>query len=140
MVACPASGRTQCEVIDECEPGWHACTATDYVARGGRDMAPSFSTTNRAWLAACAQDVDGTRLKNEACSLCGQEVGYAPAVQWWCDGEVVYEGGMSGDTLGIHTSPECMRVGKNDANHAAFWSMGFSGGAPSFVMCCLDGA
>jgi hypothetical protein len=102
-------------------------------------VAPSFSTTNRAWLAACVRDVTGTQLKNEPCSVCGQDVGYPPSIQWWCTGDVVYEGGMAGDTLGIHTSPECMRVGSNDAAHGAFWTMGFSGGAPSFVMCCLDG-
>ena len=105
MTACTTAGRTQCEAVDECEPGWHACTATDYVARGGRDVAPSFSATNRAWLAACVRDVTGTQLKNEPCSVCGQDVGYPPSIQWWCNGDVVYEGGMSGDTLGIHTSP-----------------------------------
>lgn len=139
MAVCSAAGRTQCEVIDECEPGWHACTATDYVARGGRDIPPSFSSnTDRAWLAACARDFTGTQLKNEPCSVCGQDPGFAPSIQWWCDGQVVYEGGMEGDTLGIVAAPECMRVGANTASHGAFWTMSFSEGAPSFVMCCSD--
>jgi len=137
MAVCSAAGRSQCEVMDECEPGWHACTATDYVARGGRDMPPSFSSaTDRAWLAACARDATGTQLKNEPCSVCGQDVGFPPSIQWWCDGSVVYEGGMDGDTLGIVAAPECMRVGANTAGHGAFWTMSFSDGAPSFVMCC----
>ncbi len=139
MVACTSAGRSQCEVMSECEPGWHACTATDYVARGGRDVAPAFSTaTDRAWLAACVRDVTGTEFKNEPCSVCGQDPPYEPSIQWWCDGEVVYAGGMSGDTLGVLAAPECMRVGENTAGHAAFWSMSFSDGAPSLVMCCLD--
>jgi len=139
MAVCSAAGRTQCEVIDECEPGWHACTATDYVARGGRDVAPAFSSnTDRAWLAACVRDVDGNKLKNEACSVCGQDPAYPPSIEWWCDGTVVYEGGMDGDTLGVVAAPECMRVGANSAGNGAFWSMSFSEGAPSFVMCCSD--
>ncbi len=139
MAVCSAAGRSQCEVIDECDPGWHACTATDYVARGGRDIPPAFSSaTDRAWLAACVRDFDGTKLKNEACSGCGQDPGFAPSIQWWCDGSVVYEGGMEGDTLGIVAAPECMRVGANTAGHSAFWTMSFADGAPSFVMCCLD--
>jgi hypothetical protein len=139
MAACSAAGRSQCEVMDECQVGWHACTATDYVARGGRDIAPSLSSaTDTAWLAACVRDFDGNALKNEACSRCGQDPGYAPSIEWWCDGKVVYEGGMEGDTLGVVASPECMRVGSNLASHGAFWTMAFSDGAPSFVMCCLD--
>lgn len=139
MAVCSAAGRSQCEVIDECEPGWHACTATDYVARGGRDIPPAFSSaTDRAWLAACVRDFDGTQLKNEACSGCGLDPGFAPSIQWWCDGSVVYEGGMEGDTLGIVAAPECMRVGANTAAHSAYWTMSFADGAPAFVMCCLD--
>jgi hypothetical protein len=140
MAVCSTSGRSQCEVISQCESGWHACTATDYVARGGRDVAPSFSSnTDRAWLAACVRDASGTQLKNEPCSVCGQDPGSAPSIQWWCDGEVVYAGGMEGDTLGVLAAPECMRVGATAASHGAFWSMSFSDGAPNFVMCCLDG-
>ena len=139
MAVCSAAGRSQCEVMSECEPGWHACTATDYVARGGRDVPPSFSSnTDRAWLAACVRDASGTKLKNEPCSVCGSDVGFPPSIQWWCDGSVVYEGGMEGDTLGIVAAPECMRVGANAASHGAFWTMSFSDGAPSFVMCCSD--
>ncbi len=139
MAVCSAAGRSQCEVMSECEPGWHACTATDYVARGGRDVPPAFSSaTDRAWLAACVRDVTGTEFKNEPCSVCGQDPSYEPSIQWWCDGAVVYEGGMAGDTLGVLAGPDCMRVGMNAASHGAFWSMSFSDGAPSFVMCCLD--
>ncbi len=140
MAVCSAAGRSQCEVMSECEPGWHACTATDYVARGGRDIPPSFSSnTDTAWLAACVRDAKGTKLRNEPCAVCGQDVGFPPSIQWWCDGSVVYAGGMEGDTLGITASPECMRVGTNAASHGAFWTMAFSDGAPSFVMCCSDG-
>ena len=138
MATCSSAGRDQCAVMDTCERGWHACTPSDYVARGGRDVPPDFSATNRAWLAGCVRDVDGTAFKEEACSVCGTEVGYEPSVQWWCDGEVVFEGGMAGDTLGVVTSPECMRVGENTPAHSAYWSMSFSSGAPSFVMCCID--
>lgn len=139
MAVCSAAGRSQCEVMDECEPGWHACTASDYVARGGRDIAPSFSSaTDRAWLAACVRDVSGLQLRNQPCSVCGQDVGFPPSIQWWCDGSVVYEGGMEGDTLGVVAAPECMRVGSNAPGFGAFWTMSFSDGAPSFVMCCSD--
>jgi hypothetical protein len=138
MATCSVAGRTQCEAVEECEAGWHACTATDYVARGGRDVAPNFSTTNRAWLAACARDLGDVGLKNEPCGSCDLIIDFEPVVEWWCDGSVVYAGGMSGDTLGVHTSPECMRVGENDAAHGAFWTMGFTGSGASFVMCCLD--
>jgi hypothetical protein len=124
--------------VDECDPGWHACTATDYVARGGRDVPPSFSTTNRAWLAACARDLGDVGLKNEPCGSCDLIVDYEPVVQWWCDGDVVYAGGMSGDTLGVRTNAECMRVGSNDPAHGAFWAMDFTGGGGNFVVCCLD--
>ena len=138
MAVCSTSGRTQCESVEECEVGWHACTATDYVARGGRDVAPNFSATNRAWLAACVRDLGDVGLKNEACDSCNLVIDFEPVVQWWCDGDVVYEGGMSGDTLGVHTNGECMRVGENTAAHGAFWTMDFTGGGGNFVMCCSD--
>jgi hypothetical protein len=138
MVVCSTAGRTQCESVEECEAGWHACTATDYVAYGGRDVPPNFSATNRAWLAACARDLGDVGLKNEPCGSCDLIVDFEPVVQWWCDGSVVYAGGMSGDTLGVHTNAECMRVGTNDADHGAFWTMDFTGGGGNFVMCCLD--
>jgi hypothetical protein len=138
MAVCSTSGRTQCESVEECEVGWHACTATDYVARGGRDVAPNFSATNRAWLAACARDLGDVGLKNEACGSCNQVIDFEPVVQWWCDGDIVYEGGMSGDTLGVHTNAECMRVGENTAGHGAFWTMDFTGGGGNFVVCCSD--
>jgi hypothetical protein len=138
MAVCSAVGRDQCEVMDDCEPGWHACTATDYVARGGRDVVPDFSSnTDRAWLAACVQDIGDARFRNEPCSFCG-DAEFEPVVQWWCDGEVVYEGGMAGTTLGVVAGPECMRVGGNLPANGAHWSMAFSSGSPSFVMCCLD--
>jgi hypothetical protein len=138
MAVCSAAGRDQCEVIDDCEPGWHACTATDYVARGGRDVVPDFSSnTDRAWLAACVQDVGDSRFRNVPCSHCG-DASFEPVVQWWCDGEVVYEGGMAGTTLGVVAGPECMRVGSNLPGNGAYWSASFTSGAPSFVMCCLD--
>lgn len=138
MATCTASSPSQCDAVEECEPGWHACSATDYVARGGRDVAPNFSTTNRAWLAACVRDVSSAQFMNAACSVCGQEPNRPPSVQWYCDGSAVYAGGMSGDTLGIHTFPECTRVGENAADHGAYWRMGFSASGPSFVVCCLD--
>jgi hypothetical protein len=138
MAACLGYGLDQCELMDDCEPGWHACTATDYVARGGRDVVPDLSSaTNRAWLAACAQDQGDSRFRNEACSYCGDTT-FEPVVEWWCDGEVVYEGGMAGTTLGVLTQPECMRVGENLSANGAHWGMGFTTTGPSFVMCCLD--
>jgi hypothetical protein len=138
MAVCSTAGRTQCESVEECDPGWHACTATEYVARGGRDVAPNFSATNRAWLAACARDLGDVGLTNEPCGSCDLIVDFEPVVQWWCDGSVVYAGGMSGDTLGVRTNAECMRVGSNDADHGAFWTMDFTGGGGNFVVCCLD--
>jgi len=138
MATCSASSPSQCEAVQECEPGWHACSATDYVARGGRDVAPNFSTTNRAWLAACVRDVSSAQFMNNACSVCDQEPNRPPSVQWYCDGTAVYAGGMAGDTLGIHTFPECTRVGENTDDHGAFWRMGFSASGPTFVVCCLD--
>jgi hypothetical protein len=137
MAVCSAVGHEQCEVMDDCEAGWHACTATDYVARGGRDVVPDFSTTTRAWLAACVQDLGDSQFRNEPCTYCG-DAGFAPVVEWWCDGEVVYEGGMAGTTLGVVADPLCMRLGSNLPANGAYWGMAFTTGAPSFVMCCLD--
>jgi hypothetical protein len=138
MATCWGYGLDQCEVMDDCEPGWHPCTATDYVARGGRDVPPDLSSaTDRAWLAACAQDLGDSRFRNEPCSYCG-DASFEPVVEWWCDGEVVYAGGMAGTTLGVMATPECMRVGDNLATHGAYWGMGFTTAGPSFVVCCLD--
>lgn len=138
MATCPAYGLEQCEVMDDCEAGWHPCTATDYVARGGRDVAPDLSSaTDRAWLAACVQDLGNSQFRNEPCSYCG-DTSFEPVVEWWCDGEVVYEGGMAGTTLGVLAAPDCMRVGSNLPGNGAHWGMAFTTDAPSFVVCCLD--
>jgi hypothetical protein len=137
MAVCSSAGRDQCEVMDSCEAGWHPCTATDYVARGGRDVVPDFGGTSRAWLAACVQDLGDSRFKNEPCSHCG-DAQFEPVVEWWCDGEVVYEGGMAGSSLGVVANPECMRVGSNLPANGAHWGMAFADGTPPSVMCCLD--
>jgi hypothetical protein len=139
MATCWGYGIDQCEVMDDCAPSWHPCTATDYVARGGRDVVPDLSSaTNRAWLAACVQDLGGgPQLRNAPCSYCG-DTEYEPVVQWWCDGEVVSPGGMAGTTLGVLAAPECMRVGENVPGHGAHWNMAFTTDAPSFVVCCAD--
>lgn len=142
MAVCLTSSRgNQCEAMDGCGPGWSACTATDYVERGGRDVEPNFSTTNRAWLAACVQDAGGRTLRNEPCSPCTDfDPAYDPAVMWWCDdGTVVYEGGMDGDRLGVVTSPECFRVGENSPGNGAWWALDFASSGPPFVVCCEDG-
>jgi hypothetical protein len=141
MAVCLSSSRgSQCQAMDDCGPGWSACTATQYVERGGRDVEPNFSTTNRAWLAACVQDAGGQTLRNEPCSPCTDfDPAYDPAVMWWCeDGSVVYEGGMDGDRLGVVTSPECFRVGQNAPSNGAWWALEFASSGPPFVVCCED--
>lgn len=141
MAICSTGGRSQCEVIDQCGTGWSACNATDYVERGGRDIEPSFSPTNRAWLAACVQDANGNGLRNEPCAPCTDyEPPYDPAVMWYCeDGAVVYEGGMAGDKLGVVASANCFRVGENSPANGAYWALDFASGGTSFVVCCKDG-
>lgn len=141
MAVCLSSSRgSQCEAMDDCGPGWSACNATQYVERGGRDVQPDFSTTNRAWLAACVQDAGGRTLRNEPCAPCTDfDPAYDPAVMWWCDdGSVVYEGGMDGDRLGVVTSPECFRVGANSPDKGAWWALDFASAGPPFVVCCDD--
>lgn len=140
MAVCSTAGRNQCDALEGCGPGWSACTASQYVARGGRDVPPEFSNTNRAWLAACVQDANGRGLRNASCEPCTEfDPAYDPEVMWWCaDGAVVYEGGMDGDKLGVVTSPECFRVGANSPSNSAYWAIDFASGGTTFVVCCED--
>lgn len=87
------------------------------------------------WLAACG---DNSGESGEGGGA-GSSDGTGNPGSTGDDGEVVYEGGMAGTTLGVVAGPECMRVGTNLPANGAYWSMAFASGAPSFVMCCLDG-
>jgi hypothetical protein len=138
MAICMASGRTQCEAARSCGAGWHLCSATEYLARGGRDVPPP-STVIRAWIGACARDVAGTGLSDGVCSAC--EVN--PSTPWTnvydCNGAGPLGPGMDGDTVAVVTYHECQRVGRDVATNAAYWSIYWAGSGAGYAMCCSDG-
>jgi hypothetical protein len=136
MATCQSHGKTQCEAGEACAAGWHFCTGSEYLARGGRTI-PKASTIIYAWVGACVRDATGNKLKDGPCSICDTDVGASPGMIYGCNGESISPG-MIDDTIGAMADTTCHRIGENIPANTGFWSINWSGHMAGHTLCCID--
>ncbi len=137
MATCPSGGKTQCEAGDACGAGWHFCSGSEYLSRGGRTV-PMDSSIIYAWIGACVRDKTN-QLTDAPCSKCDTEVGLPPGMIYYCDGGDVGPG-MIDDTIGATANSQCYRIGENTQAAAGYWAINWSGHLAAYTLCCIDGA
>lgn len=141
MQLCLASGPVnQCDAEALCNVagGWHLCTASEYLARGGQT---SGSGSTYGWLASCVRS-NGAAAKapsDSACAVCDSEgsVSNSAEVGWECTtGAVQYN--MPHYNIGVRTNYGCKRVGKNETATEGYWAplVSGSGAVATAAVCC----
>lgn len=138
MATCASSGETQCDAASACAPGWHFCTGTEYLDRGGRTV-PKTDTIIYAWVAACVRDTTGSEYHDGPCSVCETDVGAPPGMIYGCNGETISPG-MIDDTIGAMADTACHRIGENIPALTGYWSINWSQHMAGHTVCCIDGA
>jgi hypothetical protein len=130
------TGIPQDQAAALCAPGWHLCTAADYLARGGKKKVTNVQSPSY-WLAACV--VPGTPPLDTTCV--GWTTGCASTctVGWGCTGPpgVSRTGSDRYPLKGPH--PYCYRMGQDDAKYGAYWfALTPTSTTPTGAICCLD--
>ncbi len=136
MVECSTktgTALTQCASTKRCATGWHLCTATEYLARGGKVSGGK----GFAGMAGCVRNglpfttwpLDGV------CGSCAGTHGSNVVSSWYCAGG----GGAiprSDLYLAIWTATTCHRVGLNLPSHGGYWTT--IGASQKFgrILCC----
>lgn len=119
MVSCDtgAKGLTQCAAGSMCGAQWHLCTATEFLARGGRTRA----TNPRAWLATCVRRNNQVFAPTD--TVCGDPCGSSSAtaliVAWSCGSSAAYT--STARYVGAVASTVCTQMGVQGSRTAAFW-------------------
>lgn len=129
MVICQGASSSQCDAAQICS-GWRLCTATEYLAGGGKTTpAPA-----EAWLGACARD--GGALHPPTDGACASCTGVASmrTTSWECDGSD--DTATSAARVGVAAHDVCHRVGANSAANEAFWIAKPSDLKLSAAVCC----
>ena len=135
MVICSTSNKTQCTAHTACnEPAWHLCTASEYLARGGKTIVPPSSSV---WLAACIRSGGGQvhAPTDGVCPACNTATASNVCTAWPCTGGSC-SFTRSDAELGIGTKNGCRRVGVNDPATGAYWTMGRSSTLLPGAVCC----
>ena len=79
--------KTQCDAESLCASGWHLCTMSEYVSRGGATTPASV----RRWIASCIRTGCGapTYPTDEICGgVCENAMGSMPDMVWDCSGSL----------------------------------------------------
>jgi hypothetical protein len=130
MVVCKGAAVTQCQASTLCAAGWHLCTATEYLDRGGTALGYA-----GAWIQSCIRVNNKVTAPTDAlCPSCVPgSAGYA-TVMWECGGG--YGNALTSDQLVPVTASACMRLGIDDPSTAGFWYPGSAGTPRSAAACC----
>lgn len=135
MVICQltSSPVDQCSLGKLCSAinGWAACTASEFLARGGT----STPGQPKAWIAGCARNA-ATPVKptDGPCSACLQLQVADVAVTWPCSSGLAIFSDLG--VLGVTTATVCHRVGLNTASAAAYWDILGSEQSLDATVCC----
>lgn len=134
MVLCtgPSLDADQCMAeATFCAPGWHLCTASEFLARGGTTMPAS----NAAWLAACIRENGGTVTtpSDGICSSCAQATASTEVLARGCTNGVY---SANGSYVGVLATAGCFGVGPDGVGPQAYWqSMPSQFSWPGAVCC-----
>lgn len=114
--------------------GWHLCTASEYLALGGKNKM----LTSQAviyWIAGCVEP--GKPPMDGVCGSWGTGCPTACAVGWGCTGPPgISRTGYDRYTLNAHMY--CYKVGVDDLAYGAYWFVLVPTGSPSTTgaVCC----
>jgi hypothetical protein len=134
MAICgPGGAVNQCTAASLCGAGWHLCTASEYLARGG-------TSTPGIWgarLASCVRENNAVFAPTDKlCAICDSIDGNVPsvAVAWACSGGTPFA--VPHLYVGAVTHTGCYRLGVNDPQHAAYWGPLSTGSHSNHAVCC----
>ena len=137
MIPCESKNTTaQQGAAAACNSGWHLCTTTEYLSRGGK-VKMLTSQYPIYWIAGCVEP--GKAPTEAVCPSFPAGCSGGCEVGWGCSGPP----GISRSThavypLSAHVS--CYRVGVNSSTYGAFWFTLTPGGSPptTGAVCCRD--
>lgn len=125
----------QCAAHSYCNEaaGWHLCTASEYLARGGK-AKPGGGPL--AWIAGCVRDSAGVVAPRDGLcdASCKQTLAGTPTYRWDCTGGNPIP--TSTVNLGIGTASACFRLGVDDPANAAFWDAPGVHQKRNAALCC----
>ncbi len=133
MVICVGASSDQCGAAKACNAagGWHLCTASEYLARGGKTAHP----TGNSWLASCIRSGGAPHAPTDVvCTSCGGGTGGFSIVEWNC----AMTEGISTNALwiGVIAQNACARVGTSAVQHQANWGMSYASTKRTQSVCC----
>jgi hypothetical protein len=123
---------TQCAAGAKCGAGWHLCSASEFLDRGGRTKVAPVG----AWLASCVRTAGSVHAPtDQVCSDCVYSNKTSNAVlSWVCStNEPLRQGPL--DT-GMRTYPDCRRIAVNDATWAGYWAPDPAYQTMAYAVCC----
>jgi hypothetical protein len=138
MVVCAEAGvaRTQCQAEELCNTagGWHLCTATEYLARGGK-LGKSLKKVG--WIASCIRSDGVPNAPTDKVCACKPGTSRAQVkVAWHCLDDRMAGFGSDELFLGVSSSTACTRIGVKTAATAGFWMFGKAIGTTDRALCC----
>jgi hypothetical protein len=134
MVICKgAVALTQCQAASACNTGWHLCTASEYVARGGRTKQPPTG----GWIAGVIRSGGKAHAPTDGVlAACGiSSLATWADIAWTCSPQFLWQ--ANDPDIAVVTNAACRRLGADDPANAAYWifEMGFQ--TTSWAVCCL---
>ena len=100
--------------------GWHVCTASEFLARGGATLPP---LGNAAWIAACVRDKGTIHSASTApakCSVCDNTPAGTVPMIWDCNG--TYQNQVVAyANVAVHSYGMCTRLGTNVSQNNGRW-------------------
>jgi hypothetical protein len=133
MVTCYSGPvcNTHCTAETACNVagGWHLCTVTEFLARGGKTTP----NTRAAWIAGLMSK--NSIPNNGISSNCNNNSSIEPD-GWACDGSGTVESTSSTKTDAVSAGWWCVRLGKDVPEAAAHWESQGAGSYGCYSLCC----
>jgi hypothetical protein len=113
----PTVSQCTAEAVCNAGSGWHLCTATEYMARGGKTLG--YPTP--AWIKGCVRSANNPNAPtDQRCPACTMKTAPTKPIAWDCTTSL---SNHSSDYLntGLVTAVDCSRVGVNDPSTEGRW-------------------
>ena len=126
----------QCSAAQYCNaPGWHLCTATEYLASGGKLSSPP--DNGEYWLAACVRQADDVFYAADVICEggCVWVSGATLTDAWSCPPFTSSLASTLGP-LGLMTLAQCYRVGIDTPTTEGYWKPRRTDVQLYGVVCC----
>lgn len=138
MVICEATGlqgvdHCSAELLCNTAAGWKACTASQYLKRGGK----TDGTQKNAWLRSCIHSNGTPHAPTDTpCAQCSAAKGSNVEVAWPCTGRTAVRY-MTDYVWGtVVTHDKCMRMGQNSPAAEGQWIGWTTNDLLGATVCC----